>query len=72
LLTDRYGVRPEHPTNAWENCEAQINDAGELDISNDRRGGWLSILAPTKVEALPSTSRVVHLLSGDRVSGQLE
>lgn len=32
-LTELYGAGPEYPTKLWENCKAQTDDIGTLDLS---------------------------------------
>ena len=44
-LVERYGgVGPGYPKKHWSECIAQINETGELDLSNKRRSGRPSLL----------------------------
>ena len=51
-LVERYGVGPGYPKKHSSECKAQINETGELDISNKPRSGRPSLLIPTKKAAL--------------------
>ena len=33
-LAERYSVGPGYPKKHWSECEARINETGELDLSN--------------------------------------
>ena len=43
-LAERYGVGPGYPKKHWSECKAQINETGELDLSNKRHSNPPSIL----------------------------
>ena len=43
-LAERYGVGPGYPKKHWSECKAQINETGELDLSNKPRSGRPSLL----------------------------
>ena len=51
-LAERYGVGPGYPKKLWSECKAQINETGELDLSNKPRSGRPPLLTPTKKAAL--------------------
>ena len=70
-LAERYGVGPGYPKNHWSKCEAQINEAGELDLSNKPRSGRPSPLTPTKKAALRKINKENRSFTLRQVSGQL-
>ena len=47
-LAEGYGVGSDYPRKHWAECKAQIDETGELDLSNKRRSGRPSRLTPTK------------------------
>ena len=70
-LAERYGVGPGYPQNHWSECKAQINEAGELDLSNKPRSGRPSPLTPTKKAALRKINKENRSFTLRQVSGQL-
>ena len=60
-ICERYGVGPEYPTKLWENDKAQMDATQEVDLSSSKRTGRPSVLMPTKVAALKSSTRVTPL-----------
>ena len=70
-LADRYGVGPEHPTKLWQNCKAQIDEIGELDLSNKPRSGRPSRLTPAKAAALRTVNKQNRSFTLRQVSDQL-
>ena len=70
-LAERYGVGPGYPKKHWSECKAQINETGELDLSNKPRSGRPSLLTPTKKAALRKINKENRSFTLRQVSGQL-
>lgn len=47
----------DYPRKHWAECKAQIDETGELDLSNKRRSGRPSPLTPTKAAALRKVNK---------------
>lgn len=60
-LTQRNSVG--YSENLWENCKAQIDDTGELDLSSIRRSGRSSPHTPTMTAALRSSTKFLNFCS---------
>ena len=71
-LAERYGVGSGYPKKHWSECKAQINETGELDLSNKPRSGRPSLLTPTKKAALRKINMGNRSFTPRRVSDQLK
>ena len=71
-LAERYGVGPGYPKKHWSECKAQINETGELDLSNKPRSGRPSLLTPTKKAALRKINKENRSFTLRQVSDQLK
>ncbi|CAN0047978.1 unnamed protein product, partial [Sphacelaria rigidula] len=71
-MAERYGVGADYPRKHWEKCKAQIDDTGELNLSNKPRSGRPSLLTPTKAAALRKSNKTNRLFTLRQVSDQLK
>ena len=71
-LAERCGVGSYYPRRHWAECKAQIDEIGELDLSNKRRSGRPLLLTPTKSAALWKINKENRSFSLRQVSDQLK
>ena len=71
-IAERYGVGSAYPRQHWAECKAQIEETGELDLSNKRRSGRPSLLTPTKAAALRKVNEQNRSFTLRQVSDQLK
>lgn len=65
-IAERYGVGAGYPKKHWRECKAQINETGELDLSNKPRSGRPSRLTPTKQAALRKINKEYRSLTSGK------
>ena len=71
-LAERYSVGPGYPKKHWSECEARINETGELDLSNIPRSGRPSLLTSIKKAALRKINKENRSFTLRQVSDQLK